>query len=1199
MARRNRVVDPTGTIDRTVYDVRGLTVSTWAGTDDRRATDADPTGGGAAGNNMVRIAANEYDGGSAGGDGNLTGQTLDVDATTTRVTTFTYDFRDRLTATDGEEDFYQEQVYDNLSQVIRVDHRDGGSGGNLVARDEADFDDRGRVYRTRTFAVDPTTGTVGNSLVDNTWYDASGNTLCSLPVGSQAFTKMTYDGVGRTIAGYIGYNPDDEIAPDSVEDDLIFQQTETEYDAAGNVTLTTSRLRWDNATGTGPLRGPSDSQPKSRDSYVATWCDGVGRSVASADYGTNADAGPPVRPDSPPEPSDGVLVSLIAYNARGESFETVDPAGQVSRAYSDDAGRAIRTIKNYVVGEGCFCPGAEENVVVEFEYGPGGLLAKLIAFNADTGNQVTRYQYGVGLDASDLASNRLLLAEILPNAADSSDRVIYGYNRQGQAKSMRDRNGSVHAYAFDGLGRLTADAVTVLAAGVDGGVRRIGRSYEVRGMVESVTSYSDAAGTTIANQVQNVYNNFAQLAAQYQEHDGAVNTGTTPRVQYGYADGSANTIRPTSMTYPNGYVLEYQYSGDDADNLSRLNILHTDEDLVEYGYLGLGVFIRTDYLPPGVRHDLSGGTGPNRYPGLDRFGRIIDLAWRNVSGSSSSSSNSSSHEDALIHLKYGYGPASNRTYRQDLVAQGYGKNFDELYEYDGLDQLKKFHRGQLAESNTVIEAPGLQQSWRFDASGNWKNFTTFDPADAAKTLDQQRQHNAVNEITIITRTVGSVWATPAFDRNGNMLTDENGQQYEYDVWNRLVAVKSGVTVLKSYGYDGLNHRVTETASGVTTDLIYSTEWQVLEEQVEAVTTQRYVWGPIYVDAMVLRDRDADDNGTLDERLWAVQDANWNVTAIVDGSGAVLERYAHDPFGEVTIYSPTYGSVLTASNYAWTQGFQGMFFDAASGTYKSRIRTDYSPTLGRPIQSDPLQFGAGDVNFYRWEGNNPGNVTDPSGLDASINGAGVHSEIAVDLYLPCDRASCSPRDRADYVHVGVLSIGWFAKGWGAGGDPMKRGSSGGIINGTAEVQFGFLPNIKAKDQPGAKRVVPGGLPESLRLVKAALAKLGKDLDWLKKLLDLDGISCEEILKRVAGQRPDVWKPKFTTRLEAPDNLRYDVRNYNCNHFTIDALSKYIGYDWLAFPPDRKAASWGLDELVVAWDRCVRYGESRGGPKGLPK
>jgi len=50
----------------------------------------------------------------------------------------------------------------------------------------------------------------------------------------------------------------------------------------------------------------------------------------------------------------------------------------------------------------------------------------------------------------------------------------------------------------------------------------------------------------------NGYNDFVQLTQSWQAHAGTANTGTTPQVQYSYASGSANTIRITGMTYPNG-----------------------------------------------------------------------------------------------------------------------------------------------------------------------------------------------------------------------------------------------------------------------------------------------------------------------------------------------------------------------------------------------------------------------------------------------------------------------------------------------------------------------------------------------------------------------------------------------------------------------------------------------------------------------
>ncbi len=105
----------------------------------------------------------------------------------------------------------------------------------------------------------------------------------------------------------------------------------------------------------------------------------------------------------------------------------------------------------------------------------------------------------------------------------------------------------------------------------------------------------------------------------------------------------------------------------------------------------------------------------------------------------------------------------------------------------------------------------------------------------------------------------------------------------YNAWNQLVAYKNGGTTLETMSYDGLGREVIQNA-GTATDLYYSNQWQVLEEQVGGAAKINYVWSPVYVDAMVLRDRDATGGGTLSERLWVQQDANWNVTALVNTIG---------------------------------------------------------------------------------------------------------------------------------------------------------------------------------------------------------------------------------------------------------------------------------------------------------------------------
>ena len=108
----------------------------------------------------------------------------------------------------------------------------------------------------------------------------------------------------------------------------------------------------------------------------------------------------------------------------------------------------------------------------------------------------------------------------------------------------------------------------------------------------------------------------------------------------------------------------------------------------------------------------------------------------------------------------------------------------------------------------------------------------------------------------------------------------------------------------------------------------------------------------------------------------MQDANWNTTALVNTTGTVQERYTYTPFGQVT-FRDSSGSTLSGSAKDWIFLHQGGERIAA-GDYEFRNRV-YSPSLGRWLSNDPLGFDAGDQNWYRAIGNNPGNGLDPSGL----------------------------------------------------------------------------------------------------------------------------------------------------------------------------------------------------------------------------
>ena len=217
-------------------------------------------------------------------------------------------------------------------------------------------------------------------------------------------------------------------------------------------------------------------------------------------------------------------------------------------------------------------------------------------------------------------------------------------------------------------------------------------------------------------------------------------------------------------------------------------------------------------------------------------------------------------------------------------------------------------QGELNEDHTAITGnDGLAETWTLDGMGNWYIYSTTTTSEY-----QNRLTNSLNQITDLYS--GSGWAQPTYDAAGNMTTiaqpgnETIGMSGVYDAWNRLVQVNTGVIVV-NYSYNGLNQRVTATTSTTTTAYYFSASSQDLEERVgtSTVASVQYVYGLRFVNDLVLRDRATGGSGDLgindsglNERLYVIQDANWNVVAIVNTSGAVQERFTYTTYGNATV-----------------------------------------------------------------------------------------------------------------------------------------------------------------------------------------------------------------------------------------------------------------------------------------------------------
>jgi RHS repeat-associated protein len=294
-------------------------------------------------------------------------------------------------------------------------------------------------------------------------------------------------------------------------------------------------------------------------------------------------------------------------------------------------------------------------------------------------------------------------------------------------------------------------------------------------------------------------------------------------------------------------------------------------------------------------------------------------------------------------------------------------------------------------------------------------------------------------------------------RTGSRLTRRGSTRLRltYDAWNRLTQVESwkdadedGVQdegepwgLVAVYQYDGLSRRTAkivrqvagETVTYNRTDYYYNEAWRVLEERTDtfedlegeggALETPaetpnvQWLWDARYIDAPVLRWRDADlDSETgylgLEETLYACNDANMNVTALIDpATGEAVERYVYDAYGKATVcdedWTPRQGNT---SAYASEILYSGYRFDAETGLYQVRFRY-YHPTLGRWTGRGPADYQDG-MGLYQYARSDPATSLDPTGLW----GKDIHYDLTLELAqkarIICARAVAEGAERPD-------------------------------------------------------------------------------------------------------------------------------------------------------------------------------------------
>ena len=188
-----------------------------------------------------------------------------------------------------------------------------------------------------------------------------------------------------------------------------------------------------------------------------------------------------------------------------------------------------------------------------------------------------------------------------------------------------------------------------------------------------------------------------------------------------------------------------------------------------------------------------------------------------------------------------------------------------------------------------------------------------------------------------------------------MITKDSGGaisktvEYTYDLYDRRIA--------KSIDPDGDG-----AAAAIEEHYVYDGEHIALVFDGEGNQLSRYLHGP-QID-QVLAQETSDG-----EVRWALADHQSSVRDLIDSDGNVLNHITYDSYGQVTSE--------TNPELDFRFGYTGRERDEETGLYYYRARY-FDPAVGTFVSEDPLGFGAGDANVYRYVGNSPTNYSDPSG-----------------------------------------------------------------------------------------------------------------------------------------------------------------------------------------------------------------------------
>ena len=569
--------------------------------------------------------------------------------------------------------------------------------------------------------------------------------------------------------------------------------------------------------------------------------------------------------------------------------------------------------------------------------------------------QITAYGYD---SEGNLTTVTDPLTHVTTNAYDALNRLIsitnpisgvtsFGLNSKDQLTSVTDPRSNATAYTVNALDDVTQQ--------VSPDTGTTAKTYDAAGNVLTSTDAKSQVTTNIYDALNRI--------TQATYHDSS-------KTVYGYDAGTYGKRHLTSLTEKNpaGTVVTttsftYDIKGrllTDTRNIGGVNYV------TSYGYDSAGRQNSLTY-PSGLALAYS----------FDSAGQISQITATPSGGSPATVISSVTYHP--------FGGAKGWTFGN---SQTYSRTFDldgriSGFTLGGTSMAVTFDAASRITGQTYFPVPANSVSYGYD---NWDRVTsTVTPSTiygfgydansnrtsktvgaSTKTYSYPGSSNKLSSIS-----GGGTW-TYAHDANGS-ITNDGSNTFTYDTRGRMTGASTGLGSL-TYKLNALGQRYTKTLSGTTTTYLYDSRGKIIAESNNGGSTYtEYLWlGDTPV--AVIKPGSTALNYIHSDHLDTPR-------LIANQTPATVWRWDNDdPFGANMANANPSG----LGTFAFNLRLPGQYFDSETNYHYNYYR-DYSPEIGRYVESDPIGLGGGS-NTYGYVEGNPLKYIDPRALKIWWNGS---------------------------------------------------------------------------------------------------------------------------------------------------------------------------------------------------------------------